>query len=104
MATGQLQLRLHILSSLKKRVVKNAALSSWYFHSGNFHINFVENFIYEKKKQPFLGRNPFLRQFSKVLLKFCYVTTSKDLAILDGKKTAIITVYFEDLIIFRVQP
>ena len=60
--------------------------------------------LFMKKKQPFLGRNPFLRQFSKVLLKFCYVTTSKDLAILDGKKTAIITVYFEDLIIFRVQP
>ena len=60
--------------------------------------------LFMKKEQPFLGRNPFLRQFSKVLLKFCYVTTSKDLAILDGKKTAIITVYFEDLIIFRVQP
>ena len=96
-------MRLHILSSFKKRVVKNAALPSWYFQFGNFHINLVENFIYEKK-QPFLGRNPFLRQFSNVILKFCYVTTSKDLATLDGKKAAIIIVYFEDLIIFRVQP
>ena len=99
MATAQLQSRLHILPSFKKRVVKNATLFFWYFQFGNFDIDFVENFM----KKPFLGWKPFLRQFSKVLLKFYYVTVFKDLATLDSKMAAII-VHFEDAIVFWVQP
>ena len=99
MAADQLQSRFHILPSLKKRVVKNATLFFWYFQFGNFNIDFVENFM----KKHFLERKPFLRQFSKVLLKFYYVTIFKDLATLDSKMAAIIIVHFEDAIVFWVQ-
>ena len=55
-------------------------------------------------KNPFLGRKSFLRQFSKVLLKFYPVTIFKDLATFDNKMTTIIIVSFEDVIVFWVQP
>ena len=54
-------------------------------------------------KKPFLVRKHFLRQFSKVLT-FYHVTIFKDLATLDSKMVAIIIVYFEDVIVFWVQP
>ena len=80
------KLRLLISSSFKKRVVKNATLSFWYFDFGNFNVNFVENFM----KKPILERKPFLRQFSKVLLKFYHVTIFKDLTTLDSKMVVIL--------------
>ena len=55
-------------------------------------------------KNPFLGRKPFLRQFSKVLLKFYHVTIFKDVATLDSKMAAMFMVYFEDFIVLWVQP
>ena len=100
MATAQLQIEVTYIISFKKRVVKNATLSFWYIHFGNFNINFVENFM----KKSFLGRKPSLRQFSKVLLKFYHVIIFKDLSIFDSKMAAIIIAYFEDVIVFWVQP
>ena len=100
MALLNCKLRLHILSNFKKWVVKKATLSFWYFHFGNFNINFVENFM----KIPFFWTKAFLRQFSKVLLELYHVTIFKDLATLDSKMTAIIIAYFEDVIVFWVQP
>ena len=69
------------------------------FILATLNFNFVENFM---KKA--LGRKPFLRRFSKVLLKFFYVTIFTDLATLDSKMAAIIIVYFEDVIVFWVHP
>ena len=54
-------------------------------------------------KKSFLGRKPFLRQFSKVL-KFYHVIIFKDLSTFDSKMVTIIIVYFEDVIVFWVQP
>ena len=71
-----------------------------FWQLGNFNINFVENFM----KNPFLGRKPFLRQFSKVLLKFYHVTIFKDVATLDSKMAAMFMVYFEDFVVLWVQP
>ena len=55
-------------------------------------------------KKPILERKPFLRQFSKVLLKFYHVTIFKDLTTLDSKMVVNIIVYFEDVIAVLVQP
>ena len=47
---------------------------------------------------------PFLRRFSKGLLKLYHVTIFKDLATIDSKLAAIIIVYYEDVVVFWVLP
>ena len=83
------KLRLLTSSSFKKRVVKNATLSFWYFDFGNFNVNFVENFM----KKPILERKPFLRQFSKVLLKLQPLTVKWWLILLFTLKMSLLSWY-----------